>query len=930
MTEEKIPGFSTKEMVKFFENFDPIQFKYHYQSVEEMREDIKRYNEIVEYEKSNQKSTLTEKNYAGDYANLNLVYDEKTQNLENIRLLELISNKIISQYINISGMERLFSETYIEFEWEMHLSADYKKHNMKFYRDHFFHQIRDAYMMLVFMQNYGFYDYVKKAFETENGSKITRYVRRCLVQQEYAEKEGVKKLRKNDGDFYIRNLIYMSSLMAALFHDIGYPERFYMISGQHIMDYIANLHELNDGNSNMKRIYSLLQNSLLFRIVPYREIEKRICDVDDPDHGALSAIIFLLHFYENGAIYNLAPYKTAAVELAALAIFNHTNTFGLLGKKDPTAYRLCFSRNPISWLLRICDDLQEWQRIYFVISSQSNPVFCRRCYTPIIGKRSGKVMQYECNCKSALGRCRTTERTESFCFSQTFEGNAGFPYRRIYNVSVCDDLKIHAGSRIRFEGEKGDREKKDRLCIELHYNPYKLLHVAYVNHTYAKYRIKELNSVKKLFENQAIIPKIFLDYFVTSNPIHIKVKLLEDYLQNQKRLFEKKDKELLEREKQLQKEEKEIEIEERRLKSEGALTGAEKKKHRILQKEKEKLQEESRLQKDKELRCWDTDWLLAAAEQDTIFEGMEAELMGKNACGALIEEFILRTRLCKECAYCENFIHSIPCIFHEEERPGFSGCQNEADRRCLAWLVTLADNVDIADVNASTMKELLPEQHNVSKLIKEKNLSYPDFKKSIQEADEEQTNSIFFDDGFETTEMNLVKLRENCPVRKIIAYLKKALGLYVNLYLCQAISRLANMPERKDAERLKEAIRKRGRVLAERYKKFPEMQCLVEDCFLQFTRMYKDISEFDFYPEEYYNQYANGKRKQYLYAEKPEEKKKFERESEDYYYKALTRYMAPQLYKPVLSRKKEAADFIDAYTDLYLFQMMNEAIENNR
>lgn len=35
-------------------------------------------------------------------------------------------NKIICKYLNIEGLERLFNEKYMEFEWNMHLGIDYK------------------------------------------------------------------------------------------------------------------------------------------------------------------------------------------------------------------------------------------------------------------------------------------------------------------------------------------------------------------------------------------------------------------------------------------------------------------------------------------------------------------------------------------------------------------------------------------------------------------------------------------------------------------------------------------------------------------------------------------------------------------------------------------------------------------------------------
>ena len=246
-----------------------------YRMIRENNEEAKKYAKIVEYERSHQFSCLTKQNYADDYANLDLVYGEKENTLRNINLMELVSNKWISQYINIDGMERLFSETYIEFEWEMHLSADYKKHNMKFYRDHFFHQVKDTYMMYILLKDHGFYRCVRNILMNESESKVSRFVCRSLVQQKYYETEHVRELRseETDPEFYIRNLIYMASFMAGLFHDIGYPEAYYMTTSRHIRDYIASIHELNSENSSMNRIYALLQNSLLFRVEPFEIIK---------------------------------------------------------------------------------------------------------------------------------------------------------------------------------------------------------------------------------------------------------------------------------------------------------------------------------------------------------------------------------------------------------------------------------------------------------------------------------------------------------------------------------------------------------------------------------------------------------------------------------------------------------------------------------
>lgn len=722
---------STEKMLEYFEQFDPLDFKYNHRRGKKLSEDWEKYAKITEYEKSNQRASLTKKNYAEDYANLMLVYDEKEQNETNVRLLQLVSNKIIEQYINISGMERLFSETYIEFEWEMHLSADYKKHNMKFYRDHFIHQIRDAYMMVVMLDECGFYEKVREVLENESESKVSRFVHRSLIQHRYHENSKVAELRKDDKEFYIRNLIYMASFMAALFHDIGYPEAYYMTTNRHIVDYIASLHDLNAEGSNIKRIYSLLQNSLLFRVVPFKEIEQRIANEEKPDHGALSAIIFLLHFYENGAIYKLVPYKTAAIELAALAIYNHTNAYSLLGKKDYTAYRPCFSLNPISYLLRICDDLQEWDRVYFVISNQPNLLLCSKCKTPIIRKREegrSSVARYTCNCKRA-GKAK-----QKSAFFQAFDGSSGFSYRRIFNVSVCDKLEIQKLS----EGK--------RLLIKLNYDPYKLLYVTYLNPSYAKYRIKELNLVKLLMENQKEIPQIYLDYLVTSNPVLIKVKLLEQYF------------------------------------------------------------------------------------------SADAPVRGAASAAVVVP-------------------------------------QDFADSKAVHDIIKKNDTV-LLDKCAPVLKKF----HSDTRLHE---------------------------------------------------YLKNALGLYIRLYQCLLIA-LKNNAAAHTAKKAsaggmaEEFLKSEGRRLSEKYVGHPELRCLIEDCFLQFSRMYGDIAEIGFYPDNYFEQYSNGKRKQYLYSGTALEPL-YRYESEDYYYKAALRYMDSQNYEP-LSGREEPEDYVDAYTDLYFFYLINEEI----
>lgn len=580
-------------MEKFFENFDSIELKYNLdvrkeegseekidekieEKTEEKTEDkIRLYATLEEIESAYQFSELTKNNYDSVVKNLDLIYDAKDDSDQIVRVYDLVKNKIIHQYICIDGLERLFSDKYIDFEWDMHLGIDYRKHQMKFYRDHFVHQIRNLYclhMMLsdenvgdfsekqhgagdsqendsekVYTDNdlskrqygLGLFHLVRKVLEVPSNSKVSRYTYKMVEQQKqrgHLQGDKVKlwgskndidfNKRYNTDEFYYRNIIFMAGYMAALFHDIGYPEVSNMQNQRRITEYIANLYNAESSGYDYFRLNALLQNSFLFRVVSFAEIRDRMTG-EKPDHGAFSAIIFLLNFYENGAIHGLEPYKRCAVELAAFAIYNHTNKYSYSKEAGKNGYiRNSFLLNPISYLLRICDDLQEWNRIYFELSKASNLIVCNQCRTPVIRKdkenkkdKKRKQIYYTCNCNCGK---------EEGIFSPIFNYAENFPYRRIYNVSVCDNLVMECKE---IEGTK------KWVKFKLEYKLDRLLHIAYINPDYAKYRIKELNQLKRLLDYQLELPLMYLQYFVTANPVLIKVQILNLYFEQNPEKF---------------------------------------------------------------------------------------------------------------------------------------------------------------------------------------------------------------------------------------------------------------------------------------------------------------------------------------------------------------------------------------------------------
>lgn len=847
---------NTREMLRFYEQLDVIKFKYGEGRTNQL------YQELEEYETENQMFMFTKRSYEDAAENLNLVYGEKNKTDDSIELLDLILNKIIGQYINIDGMERLFSLSYIDFEWEMHLSADYKMHNMKLYRDHFIHQIRDAYMAHQLLAEYGFMDCVRSVLENESVSMISRYVQKCLGQQNRKPKDDLRcRIENLDKDFYIRNLIYMSIYMAALFHDIGYPEAHHLSSSERIVDYIAGLYNISDASENLHKVSALLQNSLLFRLVPFEEIREKISS--KRDHGALSAIVFLLNFYENGAIFRLPPYKSAAIELAGLAIYSHTNVYTLLKPKKEKwdAGRPCFAANPISYLLRLSDDLQEWDRTYFLVSKGSNMLFCNRCRTPLIGRRisdeEGTMMSsYVCNCKCAVKSCLEADE-KATCFVQAFDGNSKFSYRRIYNVTVCDELEI---TKTGFAGRRFGK-KRDRLLISLKYDSYKLLHTAFAHPTYAKYRIKELNELKLMLEMQDVMPYVYLDYFVTSNPIHIKAKMIEDYL----------EKEGLDR----------------------AL--------------KECVQN-----KLKNLRS------IRAKILEDLFP--------------ILEEFCLHENFCGECRCCRNLVEGIPDMpyLDDGEKKALSVYQHEWDVKCLTWRT-----MGQWEISSEELAKRIDQDSRFKKWKEEKekkNLYVPDYEKALRINGDHEIDLFYNGEPLQLKEAQ-EKLKEECPLHRLYKYVEKALNLYVDLYICQKIARCQNMePEKERNQILADYLKEKEKSFVKSYSVYEELCCLIEDCFLQFGRMYEDIAKLDYYPDAYYQQFANVKKEEVKSEEnKPEgDKPKKTGDVEiPYYYTAVFRYVSAERYVPYFERSEaeQKSEYIDAYTDLYFFRLLKEKMD---
>lgn len=257
---------------------------------------------------------------------------------------------------------------------------------------------------------------------------------------------------------------------------------------------------LKDGTP---RIKSLLSSSLLFETVDYREIAERL---GKNDHGTYSAIILLCQYYDNGRIFSLEPVERMVVELSALVIYNHTLHYSFQDEKKYDRYQNVFVDNPISYLFRLCDDMQEWERVYFQISDKSSFSICSQCMTPMICETEvkGKIVPHTC-----------------FCGEKGMD-TIWFPDRHLINVAPFSSLTMESIP------EKAGVNPAQWI-LYLNCDRKALLQLASYNAAFATQRIAGIRELQAMVKGQEEC-SICVSSFLSNNPIAIKVRILMDFM----------------------------------------------------------------------------------------------------------------------------------------------------------------------------------------------------------------------------------------------------------------------------------------------------------------------------------------------------------------------------------------------------------------
>lgn len=405
------------------------------------------------------------------YKSLRVIFDEKDTQQQ----LFLIDNtlKIFAKYFNIEGLDRMLATNYSGFETEIFLEYNSKDGTPKRTRDHYKHQFRNAYLGSILLLDYGFLDLISLSVNEKVGT-FSEYI----LSSASIKKENIKEV------------IFKSYFLAALFHDIGYPLEYFMRKAEQVYNYSPFFKIVNPNiKTNFIEIRALLADSVLFRFVENDDLRQKY---DKNDHGALSAISFLLNFYYSGSIFSLESKERSIIELAAVAIYKHTMKY-----KDE---RMVFSDDPISFLLRLCDDLQEWQRFSLIINDSHNYLRCEECYKIIKCEYdeldNNKV--YKCDCGKQFNKITQIQN------------------KKVNYINICDELLISS------------KKSNKNIDITIKYDYYKQLELLLNDYSAVSYRDKDIQKIKDMLTFQKYIPNININYFLSNNPIELIKKLVDD------------------------------------------------------------------------------------------------------------------------------------------------------------------------------------------------------------------------------------------------------------------------------------------------------------------------------------------------------------------------------------------------------------------
>lgn len=421
----------------------------------------------------------------------NLFYKQEDTKAQ-LCLLETMQ-KFLHEYIDIEGLEELLINNYGAIENSIFLEHD-RWGNPTHIREHAKHQIKNAYLGSALLLDYGFVE--DMAHNIYDGtSTVAGYLvnqAEQVLEDEFIEKNDKKMLQdekakpkwRNDVLEKLQEWCYEVFMISSLLHDIGYPLEFYLRSAQELADYPPYLKILSPiMKADYSEIKAHLLTSQLFKLVDNREIKEKY---EKNNHGVLSAISLLMHFYYGGRIFSLNREQRCIIEMSAIAIYRHTDRY-------ENGFRMVYRKDPISYMVRLCDDLQEWDRFKLIISDKHNYLRCNECWKLLLESQG----EYSC----------------STCNSQ-YQKVTQITNRKVNYISLCDELDL--------------QKQNDKILITVDFSIIKQLEILMDDYTAVLRRAKDMEAVQEFVKNQQLKPAIDVSFFLSNNPIMLIQHMIEE------------------------------------------------------------------------------------------------------------------------------------------------------------------------------------------------------------------------------------------------------------------------------------------------------------------------------------------------------------------------------------------------------------------
>lgn len=277
------------ELGKFIREFEPTLVKYLLDYADEpIEEEIE--NCVKKYQDTNNAETWKLPEIEDTYLTIENVYGGDEKSKKWCSIVKLASEKFLGEYVNIEGICQLFKSSYFYFEWMMHLEYNKDSHDYIYYRDHYVHQVRNMYEMFQFLDKLNFLDRCSNIYASLD-NEVGKLIRKS-IEEEYHSQPGIEwkiwnKLQLEEKamkELLYSYLFHASAIVASLLHDIGYPIAYVGRTVQHLGSFLPFTNLFVEEVNTIATVHSVLQDSLLYRIVGQKKVAKQ---VERRDHGQI-------------------------------------------------------------------------------------------------------------------------------------------------------------------------------------------------------------------------------------------------------------------------------------------------------------------------------------------------------------------------------------------------------------------------------------------------------------------------------------------------------------------------------------------------------------------------------------------------------------------------------------------------------------------